>query len=65
LSTEIRTIQVYAPPDKPFAAIEEQFNFADPFSPIWKGKNTGMVTLLPGQSVNWTIRLVLFTPHGG
>jgi aldose 1-epimerase len=65
LSKEIRTIQVYAPPDKPFAAIEEQFNFADPFSPIWKGMNTGMVTLLPGQSVNWTIRLVLFTPHGG
>lgn len=63
LSKEIRTIQVYAPPDRPLAAIEEQFNFADPFSPIWKGMDTGMVTLHPGQSVNWTVRLVLFTPH--
>jgi galactose mutarotase-like enzyme len=63
LSKEIRTIQVYSPQDRPLAAIEEQFNYADPFSPIWKGMDTGMVTLHPGQSVNWTVRLVLFTPH--
>ena len=31
LSPEIRTVQFYAPPTKQFAAIEEQFNFGDPF----------------------------------
>jgi len=62
LSNEIRTIQVYAPPDKPFAAIEEQFNFADPFSAVWGKMDTGMVTLSPGQSVSWKVRLELFTP---
>ena len=62
LSPEIRTVQVYAPPDKAFAAIEEQFNFADPFSSLWNGMNTGMVTLKPGHSVTWKVRLELFTP---
>jgi len=62
LSPELKTVQVYAPPDKAFAAIEEQFNFADPFSSVWKGMDTGMVTLRPGQSVTWKVRLELFTP---
>ncbi|HVT95969.1 MAG TPA: aldose 1-epimerase [Acidobacteriaceae bacterium] len=62
LSSDIRTIQVYAPPDKQYAAIEEQFNFADPFSAVWKGRDTGMVTLAPGQSVTWKARLELFIP---
>jgi aldose 1-epimerase len=62
LSPEIRTVQVYAPPDKAFAAIEEQFNFADPFSALWNGLDTGMVTLRPNQSVTWRVRLELFTP---
>jgi aldose 1-epimerase len=60
LSPEIKTVQVYAPPDKAFAAIEEQFNFADPFSRIWKGMDTGMITLAPGKSVRWKVRLELF-----
>ena len=62
LSKEIKTVQVYAPPDKPYVAIEEQFNFADPFSPVWGNLDTGMVTLNPGQSVTWTVQLELFTP---
>ena len=62
LSPEIKTVQVYAPPDKAFAAIEEQFNFADPFSGIWKGMDTGMITLPPGKSVTWKVRLELFVP---
>jgi len=62
LSDDIKTIQVYAPPDKPYVAIEEQFNFADPFSALWGKLDTGMVTLDPGQSVNWAVRLELFTP---
>jgi aldose 1-epimerase len=64
LSPEIRTIQVYAPidPAKQFAAIEEQFNFGDPFGKEWGSMNTGMVTLEPGKSVAWHVRLGLFQP---
>jgi len=62
LSPDIRTIQVYAPPTKEFAAIEEQFNFADPFGKEWGKMNTGMVTLDPGKSVEWHVRLTLFQP---
>jgi aldose 1-epimerase len=62
LSDRINTIQVYAPPDKQFTAIEEQFNFADPFSALWGKMDAGMVTLSPGQSVTWKVRLELFVP---
>ncbi len=62
LSPEIRTVQVYSPQGKSFVAIEDQFNYADPFGKQWKGMDTGMVTLRPGQSVTWKVRLVLFTP---
>src|SRR5277367_6096313 len=30
-SPEMKTVQVYAPPDKNFVAVEEQFNFGDPW----------------------------------
>jgi galactose mutarotase-like enzyme len=62
LSPEIKTVQVYAPPTKEFAAIEEQFNFGDPWGKEWHGVDTGMVTLKPGQAVTWHVRLKLFTP---
>ncbi len=63
-SPEIKTVQVYAPtdPGKNFTAIEEQFNFADPFGKEWHGMDTGMVTLKPGASVTWKVKLELFTP---
>jgi aldose 1-epimerase len=63
-SPEIKTVQVYAPtdPGKNFVAIEEQFNFGDPFGKEWHGMDTGMVTLKPGQSVTWKVKLELFTP---
>ncbi len=62
LSPEIKTIQMYAPPAKNFVAIEHQYNFADPFGKEWKGMDTGMVALKPGESTNWHVRLRLFTP---
>ncbi|MCU1312861.1 MAG: Galactose mutarotase related enzyme [Acidobacteriaceae bacterium] len=63
-SPEIKTVQVYAPtdPGKNFAAVEEQFNFADPFGKEWHGTDTGMVTLKPGAEVTWKVKLELFTP---
>ena len=60
LSPEIKTIQMYAPPTKQFVAIEHQFNFADPFGKEWGNMDTGMVTLKPGQSTKWHVRLHVF-----
>ncbi len=62
LSPEISSIQMYAPPDKNFVAIEHQYNLADPFGKEWGSASTGMVTLEPGQSTHWHVRLHLFVP---
>jgi aldose 1-epimerase len=62
LSPEIKTIQAYAPPNKNFVAVEHQFNFADPFGNEWGNMDTGMVTLQPGQSTKWHVRLKVFVP---
>jgi aldose 1-epimerase len=65
LSPEIKAVQVYSPEGKQFVAIEDQFNYVDPFGKEWKGMNTGVVPLRPGQSVSWRVRLELFTPEPG
>ncbi len=63
LSPEIKTVQMYAPPTAHFVAIEDQYNFADPFNRnIWGSMNTGMVTLKPGESTKWHVRLHVFVP---
>lgn len=62
LSPQIKTIQMYAPPTQKFVAIEHQFNFADPFGKEWKGMDTGMITLKPGASTRWHVRLKVFVP---
>jgi aldose 1-epimerase len=62
MSPEIETIQMYAPPTKQFVAIEHQDNFADPFGKEWGSMDTGMVTLRPGQSTKWHVRVHVFVP---
>ena len=62
VSPEIKTVQAYSPKTATFVAIEPQFNFVDPFGKEWKGMDTGMVTLRPGQSVTWKVKLELFKP---
>jgi len=62
LSPEIKTIQAYAPPTAKFVAVEDQFNFADPFGKEWGSMNTGMVTLKPGANTRWHVRLKVFVP---
>jgi galactose mutarotase-like enzyme len=62
ISPGIKTIQMYAPPTQKFVAIEHQFNFADPFGKEWGKMDTGMVTLKPGQSTRWHVRLKVFVP---
>jgi galactose mutarotase-like enzyme len=63
VSPAIKTVQVYSPQGKNFVAVEDQFNFVDPFGKEWNGMDTGMVTLHPGQSITWEIRLRLFIPR--
>jgi galactose mutarotase-like enzyme len=62
ISPFIKTIQMYAPPTKSFVAIEHQYNFADPFGKEWGKMNTDMVTLKPGESTKWHVRLKVFVP---
>lgn len=63
LSPEIKTVQMYAPPTAKFVAIEDQYNFADPFDrKVWGSMNTGMVTLKPGETTKWHVRLHVFVP---
>ncbi len=62
LSPEIKAIQMYAPPTAKFVAIEHQFNFGNPFGKEWGATDTGMVTLKPGQSTKWHVRLHVFVP---
>jgi len=61
-SPEIKAIQMYAPPTAKFVAIEHQFNFGDPFGKEWGDTDTGMVTLKPGQTTKWHVRLHVFVP---
>ena len=50
-------VQLYAPPDKAFAVIEPQFNWADPCSDVWPADvNTGMVVLRPDDDITWAVR---------
>ena len=62
LSPEIKTIQMFAPPMAHFVAIEHQYNFADPFGKEWGTMDTAMVTLKPGESTKWHVRLQVFVP---
>jgi aldose 1-epimerase len=62
LTPNIKTLQVYAPPAKNFIAVEHQTNFADPFGKEWGKMDTDMITLAPGQSTTWHVRLKVFVP---
>lgn len=58
---QVRAVQVYAPPDQAFAAIEPQFNLADPYGDVWpRGLDTGMARLAPGQSLAYEVRVQPF-----
>jgi aldose 1-epimerase len=66
LSPTIRAMRVVAPAGAGFVSIDPQYNYPDPFGREWEsGASTGMVTLEPGQSTEWKVRLELFVPAGG
>lgn len=62
LSPDVKTLSVLAPINRPFVAIEPQFNFPDPWGEKWHGMDTGLVTLKPGQSAVFRARLELGSP---
>jgi len=62
LSPQIQTLHLWSAKDDTFCAIEEQYNYKDPFGPEWKDMDTGLVTLKPGESTEWHVRLELFAP---
>jgi hypothetical protein len=62
MTSAIKAIRVSAPLDGSFISIQPQFNFDDPFGREWaKDEDTGMVVLQPGQSVQWKVRLEIFS----
>jgi galactose mutarotase-like enzyme len=58
-SPEVSAFQVYAPPDKAFVVVEPQFNLADPFSPVWRGRPTGMKAVAPQGRTRYEARIEL------
>lgn len=58
----VSAFQVYAPPDRPIVVVEPQFNLADPFGAEWKGRDTGMAVLQPGEHTRYEARVELFSP---
>ncbi|GAC1362339.1 MAG: hypothetical protein NVSMB3_10570 [Acidobacteriaceae bacterium] len=58
----IREMRVSSPAGAKYVVIAPQLNYDDPLGKEWPmGENTGMVVLQPGQSVQWKVRLELFT----
>ena len=60
-SPQISAIQTFAD-KRPLVVIEPQFNWADPYGSEWSGRDTGMVLLKPSETVDYSVRLELFTP---
>lgn len=60
-SPEVKAVQVYAPLDQAFVAIEPQFNLADPYGDVWPDDvDTGMARLAPGQSLAYEVQVEPF-----
>ncbi len=59
---EVKGLQLYAPPDKPYVALEPQFNWPDPFGERWAtNPDTGMALVQPGERVCYR---VVVEPYG-
>ncbi len=70
LTSTIKAFRVSAPANKATVLVAPEFNYDDPLGREWpKDEDTGMAVLQPGQSVQWKVRLELFslnepeTPH--
>ena len=62
MTTNIKAMHISSPAGADFISIAPQFNYEDPFGREWATEpDTGMVVLQPGQSVQWKIRLEIFS----
>ena len=61
MTPSIRAVRIESAPGSNVIVIDPRFNFDDPFGREWTpGEDTGMVTLDPGKTAQWRIRLELF-----
>ena len=62
MTPAIREMRVVSPAGSNYVVIAPQLNLDDPLGKEWPAtEDTGMVVLQPGQSVQWKVRLELFT----
>jgi aldose 1-epimerase len=64
LTNNVHVIHVYAVPERSCVALEPQFNYPNPYGEEWGDLDTGMVSLAPGESVSYRVRLEIFQPIG-
>jgi len=58
LTSDITSMRVISPADKAWVSIGPDTNLDDPFGPEWDSpENAGMITLAPGQTFRWKVRL--------
>lgn len=66
LTANIKALHVVAPPDKPWVAIGPDTNFDDALGPEWNtAEGSGITTLQPGDSLQWRVRVEVFTFSAG
>jgi len=61
LTSSIKVFHVSTASSKPVLSIAPRMSLDDPFSKRWQ-QETGVVTLAPGDSVEWHVRLEIFLP---
>ena len=66
LSANIKALRVIAPADKPWVAIGPYTNFDDALGSEWDtSEGSGISTLQPGDSLQWKVRVEIFTFRAG
>ncbi len=59
-SETIRAVEVRSPADAPYVVLGMQTNLDDPFGKEWP-EGQGIATLQPGQTLEWRLRLEIFS----
>jgi len=66
LSSNIKSFRVIAPADKPWVSLGPNMNVPDPLGHEWDQlDSSGMVVLQPGDTVQWKVRLEIFSLNRG
>ncbi|MGI4830682.1 MAG: hypothetical protein ACRYFU_21185 [Janthinobacterium lividum] len=66
MSSNIRGLRVIAPSDKPWVCIGPATNFDDALGAQWNtSEGSGITTLQPGDTVQWKVRVELFSFTAG